>query len=181
MDKRYVLFYSKYCAFSRKVMEGLHKSSIRQVLVPICVDDKARSSLPATVQAVPTLIDRSTGEVRVGESIMQLVRGSGQSQPVLSPPGIAPSPPPFGQPHGMERAGVEPVIAPLNQNDGPYALMSGEASMSTLDSAYAPLSDAVSSSHHMTGENSQRSSGIESKYEQMMAERQKDNSGPTRV
>ena len=80
-------FYSKYCAYSRKVMDLIDNSQVRMKCVKICVDDKPRSQLPKTVQAVPTLIDRMSGRVHVGESITTTLFGMGQTSQISQFPG----------------------------------------------------------------------------------------------
>ena len=80
MDKPYALFYSKYCAYSRKVTDLIDNSAVRSKCIKICVDDKPRTALPKTIQAVPTLIDRSSGQVHVGESITTALFGGNMFQ-----------------------------------------------------------------------------------------------------
>lgn len=186
MDRPFVLFYSKYCAHSRKIMGLIDDSHLKQKTVKICVDDKPRSSLPATVQAVPTLIDRVTGDVHVGESItMTLMGGSQQQIPqhqmdfkghTQHPVGA--HPPQFNREMTAIHSSL-PDIPAANQGDGQYAMMSGDASMNTLDESYRPISDHIGPS--MSGSSSNaKNSGIENKFEQMMAERQKEAMGQQR-
>ncbi len=186
MDRPFVLFYSKYCAHSRKIMGLIDDSHLKPKTVKICVDDKSRSSLPATVQAVPTLIDRVSGEVHVGESITMALMSGGQQQRIPSHQMDPRNPthnPGQANPTHSQFSRDTPAsfmeIAAVNQGDGQYAMMSGDAAMNTLDESYRPLSDQLGTSMPSSGSNA-KNNGIENKFEQMMAERQKEAMGQQR-
>lgn len=112
-QKSFVLFYSKFCEYSQKVISLLNTSPLRSRTLKICVDDKPRSALPSTIQAVPTIIDRLQGDVFVGQSILRLFAAvDAQSAPGITPQGPgARMPPPQINPGGSQGVYNNPVGA----------------------------------------------------------------------
>ncbi len=198
MDKPLVLFYSKYCAFSREVRDAAFQSPLKHKMVQICVDDKAKNTLPTVVKRVPTMIDRQSGDVFVGESIMGLINhlsgGAGQNrdsaarqqpmmqQPMMQQPMMQQREMPNRLPAmSSESAPFQSVPtggpAALNEDNGPYALMAGQAA-DTLELSYAPLSGAIESAGNDFSSKTGKGDGIESKYEELMAQRNMEGKGP---
>lgn len=187
MDRPLVLFYSKFCAFSSDVRQKVASGPLKTKLVQICVDDKPRHLLPAAVKRVPTLIDRQTGDVFVGESISKVIasiNGSvGSSREMPSMPGHMQQQ--RNMPNDMPTApsaGFNEIHGPvaLNEDSGPYALMAGQ-SLNILDESYAPLSSVIETCGNSFASKTGKSDGIESKFEQMMAERQQEAKGHKRM
>lgn len=73
MSEQYILFFSKFCRHSKKVMEMLSMSRIGTVTVPICIDDK-KAKLPAFVTAVPLLYCMRTKQKYLGTSLTSLIQ-----------------------------------------------------------------------------------------------------------
>ena len=192
MDKPLVLFYSKYCALSRQVKDAASQGPLKHKMVQICVDDKSKQHLPAVVKRVPTMIDRQSGDVFVGESIMGLF--AQLSGGIRSPDAGGFNVQTRDQPHARDMGSRQSMTggmkdqphfqqpaesggpAALNEDNGPYALMAGQAS-NTLEMSYLPLSGVLDSAGNDFSSKTGKGDGIESKYEQLMAERNMEGKG----
>lgn len=84
--ENYVLFYSNYCDHSKKFLEALYKTELRDKFKKACVDD--RKNIPKEITAVPTIIVPRINKLLVGEEafhwlkgITQMLQNNSQNQP----------------------------------------------------------------------------------------------------
>lgn len=138
----YLLFYSKFCAASKRVKEALFLSKIRPpTTLVICLDDKDKKSLPSWVKCVPTMLCTRTNAVFEGPAIFGVLQREGAEASASSGP----------QPMSYE----VPDSAFLDQS--PDA--------GSLDASFAPLQVPADS----TGNNGKE--GVNEAFDRMMAAR----------
>ncbi len=121
-----LLFYSNKCEHSCKALQYLVHSPLQSRVLKVCIDDR-RYAVPDCIHSVPSLLNRITKQVYVGEAVLALFRANrassqqannGQRPPPLPLSDVAPSQSSFSE-----------MFSDLK--DTPAA--------STLDSSFQPL------------------------------------------
>ena len=126
----YVLFYSKFCAASRKVKETLSSSGLRPpTTLMICLDDKDKRTLPSWVKCVPTLLCTRDKAVFEGPAIFSLIQTDGADASASS----GPQPFPYDVPDS--------------------AFLDQRPVVGNLDASFAPLQVPAESSNKKEGVN----------------------------
>ena len=69
----YVLFYSNFCDHSKKFLEALYKTDLRDKFKKVCVDQKTR--IPKEISAVPTIIVPKINKLLTGEEAFHWLKG----------------------------------------------------------------------------------------------------------
>lgn len=124
-----LFFYSNKCEHSGKALQYLSNSPLQSRVLKVCIDDR-RYAVPDYTHSVPSLLNRITKQVYVGEAVLALFRANTglpssqqtnnrvQRPPPLPLSDVAPSQSSFGE-----------MFSDLK--DTPVA--------STLDSSFQPL------------------------------------------
>jgi glutaredoxin-related protein len=145
-NHRYVLFYSKHCPSSSKVVASLSTSPLNRQVLYVCVDSREmKRNLPAWVKAVPTMQDRMNNAVAVGPTVLQML---GEAQQRLAPSVRQQQGPKQG---GLQQAPRDGMLAAMNElapsefqaismvGDNLVGADPGAASL--LDSQYVTIGD----------------------------------------